>query len=147
MILETVGDNIPPQFHKYGMRKINEHIEGDITFGEEIQINDYQVRLPVIVNGKKMSVDDVNFIIEPHYVSGETLYQPHIFISDKLQYQGLGFGIYKAFIYEFGNIYSSHWCRTNNEAISAIFNKLEREPGITVERNNKYYFAYLKGPG
>lgn len=127
------------------MRKINEHIEGDIAFGEEIQINDYQVRLPVIVNGKEMSVDEVNFIIEPHYVNGETLYQPHIFINNKLQYQGLGYGIYKAFIYEFGNIYSSHWCRTNDKAISAIFNKLEREPDIAVEINNKYYFAYLKG--
>ena len=127
------------------MIKINEHIEGDITFGEEIQINNYQVRLPVIVNGKEMSVDEVNFIIEPHQVSGETLYQPHIFIADKLQHQGLGFGIYKAFIHEFGNIYSSHWCRTNNVEIPAIFNKLEREPDIAVEKNNKYYFAYVKG--
>lgn len=127
------------------MRKINESIEGDITFGEEVQINDYQVRLPVIVNGKEMSVDDVNFIIEPHYVAGETLYQPHIFIDERLQHQGLGYGIYKAFIHEFGNIYSSHWCRTNNVEIPAIFNKLSREDDITVEKNNKYYFAYLKG--
>ena len=127
------------------MKKINESIEGDITFGEEIQINDYQVRLPVIVNGKEMSVDDVNFIIEPHYVAGETLYQPHIFIDERLQHQGLGYGIYKAFIHEFGNIYSSHWCRTNNKEIPAIFNKLALEDDIVVEKNNKYYFAYLKG--
>ena len=120
-------------------------INSEITFGEEIQINDWQVRLPVIVDGKEMSVDDVNFIIEPHYVSGETLYQPHIFIDERLQHQGLGFGIYKAFIHEFGNIYSSHWCRTNNVEIPAIFNKLSKEDDITVERNNKYYFAYLKG--
>lgn len=127
------------------MRKINESIEGDITFGEEVQINDYQVRLPVIVNGKEMSVDDVDFIIEPHYVAGETLYQPHIFIDERLQHQGLGYGIYKAFIHEFGNIYSSHWCRTNNKEIPAIFNKLALEDDIVVEKNNKYYFAYLKG--
>ena len=127
------------------MRKINESIEGNITFGEEIQINDYQVRLPVIVNGKEMSVDDVNFIIEPHYVAGETLYQPHIFIDERLQHQGLGYGIYKAFIHEFGNIYSSHWCRTNDVEIPAIFNKLALEDDIVVEKNNKYYFAYLKG--
>ena len=127
------------------MRKINESIEGDITFGEEIQINDWQARLPVIVNGKEMSVDDVDFIIEPHYVAGETLYQPHIFIDERLQHQGLGFRIYKAFIHEFGNIYSSHWCRTNNKEIPAIFNKLALEDDIVVEKNNKYYFAYLKG--
>ena len=117
----------------------------NIDFGEEIQINNYQFRLPVIVNGKEMSVDDINFIIEPHNVGGETLYQPHIFIDDKLQHQGIGYAIFKAFIYEFGNIYSSHWCRTNNAEIISIFNKLSREEDITVERNNKYYFAYLKG--
>ena len=116
-----------------------------ITFGEEVQINNRQVRLPVIIDGKEMSVDDINFIIEPHFVSGETLYQPHIFIDEHLQHQGLGFEIYKAFLHEFGNIYSSHWCRTNNVEIPAIFNKLAKEEDITVEKNNKYYFAYLKG--
>jgi len=121
------------------------YTERNIEFGEEIQINNYQVRIPIIVDGKEMSVDEINFIIEPHYVGGETLYQPHIFIDKKLQHQGLGFQIYKEFIHEFGNIYSSHWCRTNNVEIPAIFNKLEKEPDITVERNNKYYFAYLKG--
>lgn len=129
------------------MMIINEStFHGEITFGEEIPVyKDRQVRLPVIVDGKEMSVDEVNFIIEPHYVAGETLYQPHIFIVDRLQHQGLGYAIYKAFIYEFGNIYSSHWCRTNDKEIPAIFNKLEREEDIAVERNNKYDFAYLKG--
>jgi hypothetical protein len=121
------------------------YIERQIEFGEEIQINKYQVRIPIIVNGKEMSVDEVNFIIEPHYVHNEVLYQPHIFIDEKLRHQGLGFQIYKAFIHEFGNMYSSHWCRTNNVEIPAIYNKLAKEPDITVERNNKYYFAYLKG--
>lgn len=125
--------------------RINESKVWDITFGDELQINNFQFRLPVIVSGKEMSVDEVNFIIEPHDVSGETLYQPHIFIDEKLQHQGLGFSIYKAFIHEFGNIYSSHWCRTNNKEIPAIFNKLALEDDITVERNNKYYFAYLNG--
>jgi len=120
-------------------------MDWNIEFGEEIQINDFQVRLPVIVNGEEKSVDDINFIIEPHYVSGETLYQPHIFIDRKLQHQGLGYSIYKAFIHEFGNIYSSHWCRTNDKELPAIFTKLSREEDIAVERNNKYDFAYLRG--
>lgn len=127
------------------MRRLFEAIGEEVTFGEEIQINDYQVLLPVIVDGEEMSTDDVNFIIEPHTVHGEVLYQPHIHIIPRLQHQGLGFKIYKAFIHEFGNIYSSHWCRTNNLEIPAIYDKLAREPDITVEKNNKYYFAYLKG--
>jgi hypothetical protein len=121
-----------------------ENTNWDITFGEEIQINDFQFRLPVIVNGREMSVEDINFIIEPHTVSGETLYQPHIFIEEKLQHQGIGYGIYNKFIHEFGNIYSSHWCRTNNAEIISIFNRLSKEPDITVEKNSKYYLAYLK---
>ena len=132
-------------FYKYSMRRLFEAIGEEVTFGEEIQINDYQVLLPVIIDGKEMSVDDINFIIEPHNVRGETLYQPHIHIAERLRHQGLGFKIYKAFIHEFGNIYSSHWCRTNNREIPAIYDKLAREPDITVERNNKYYFAYLNG--
>ena len=120
-------------------------MERVITFGEEIQINPYQFLLPVIIDGKEMSVDDINFIIEPHNVGGETLYQPHINICDRLQHQGIGYGIYKAFLYEFGNLYSSHWCRTNNKEIPAIYEKLAKEKDFVVEKNNKYYFAYLKG--
>ena len=46
--------------------------ETKIEFGEEKQINDYQFLLPVIVDGEEMSVDDVNFIIEPHNVRGKS---------------------------------------------------------------------------
>ena len=127
------------------MVRLYEAIGEEVTFGEEIQINDYQVLLPVIVDGEEMSVDDVNFIIEPHVVRGETLYQPHIHICDRLQHQGLGYKIYKAFIHEFGNLYSSHWCRTNNREIPAIYDKLAKEDDITVERTSEYYFAYLTG--
>lgn len=120
-------------------------MERNITFGEEIQINNYQFLLPVIIDGEEMSTDDINFIIEPHNVGGETLYQPHIHICERLRHQGIGYGIYKAFLYEFGNIYSSHWCRTNNREIPAIYDKLAKEDDITVERTSKYYFAYLTG--
>lgn len=127
------------------MKRLFEAIDEEVTFGEEIQINDFQVLLPVIIDGEEMSTDDINFIIEPHIVGGETLYQPHINIVERLRHKGLGYKIYKAFIHEFGNLYSSHWCRTNNLEIPAIYAKLAKEPDITVERNSKYYFAYLKG--
>ena len=130
------------------MRKFSdillESFDNGIQFGEEIQINDYQLLLPVIVDGKEMSVDDVNFIIEPHEVNGETLYQPHINIIDRLQHQGLGYRIYLAFIHEFGNLYSSHWCRTNDKEIPVIYDKLSREPGIKVIKTKDYYYVYLE---
>lgn len=50
---------------------INDEIK--IEFGAEKQINDYQFLLPVIVDGEEISVDEVNFIIEPHNVQGEII--------------------------------------------------------------------------
>ena len=130
------------------MRKFSdiilESFDNGIQFGEEIQINNYQLLLPVIVDGQEMSVDDINFIIEPHEVNGETLYQPHINIIDRLQHHGLGYRIYLAFLHEFGNLYSSHWCRTNNKEIPAIYDKLSREPDIRVVKTKDYYYAYLE---
>lgn len=126
------------------MRVIKESIysKDDVTFGEEKQINDYQFLLPVTIDGKEYSTDDINFIIEPHDINGKTFYQPHINIIEPLRHQGYGFRIYRAFIYEFGNIYASHWCRTNQVEIPAIYDKLSREPGIKVEKTSKYFFAY-----
>lgn len=124
---------------------IVESVNNDvITFGEEIQINDYQFLLPVIINGEEMSTDDINFIIEPHEIQGETYYQPHIHIINSLQHQGYGYEIYLAFLHEFGNLYSSHWCRTNDKEIPAIYDKLSREPDIVVQKTDKYIYAYLK---
>lgn len=117
----------------------------EITFGEETPMyGDRQSRLEVIVDGKVMDVADVNFIVEPHIVHGQTLYQTHIFIADELQHKGLGYNIYKTFVHEFGNIYSSHWCRKNNKEIISIFKRLATEPDITVEKTSEYYLAYLK---
>ena len=81
---------------------INDEIE--IKFGEEKQINNYQLLLPVIVNDEEISTDDINFIIEPHNVQGRSLYQPHIKIIPKYQHQGLGYKIFKTFLFEFGRI-------------------------------------------
>lgn len=119
----------------------------NIEFGEEIQINDKQVILPVIIDGNRMSTDEINFIIEIHNVRGEALYQPHIHITSRLQHQGLCYRIYKAFIYEFGNLYSSHWCRTNKEEMPKIYAKLAKEKDFECNYNDKYYFISLKDQG
>ena len=119
--------------------------ETKIEFGEEKQINDYQFLLPVIVDDEEMSIDDVNFIIEPHNVRGKSLYQPHIKIVPKYQHQGLRYKIFKAFLFEFGNIYCSHWCVVNKPVIFKILDKLGREPGVTrFERTKDYYYISIE---
>lgn len=116
----------------------------NITFGKEIQINNYQFLLPVIVDGVEMSTNDINFIIEPHKIGRELFYQQHIHIIEKFRHQGLGYRIYKSFIYEFGNIYSSHWCRTNHLEIPKIYEKLSKEKDFILIKTNKYFYVYLK---
>lgn len=116
-----------------------------IEFGKEIQINNYQFLLPVIVDGVEMSVDEVNFIVEPHNVGGKSFYQPHIKIVPKYQHQGLGYGIFKSFLFEFGNIYCYKWCTVNPVAIGAIFDKLKLEHGVThYEENKKFWFVSIE---
>ena len=126
------------------VRFINEGNDTGVTFGEERQINDYQFLLPVIVDGKEMDENDINFIIEPHTVGGKILYQPHIHIREDLRGQGLGTRIYKAFIYEFGNLYSHYWCRTNSLEIPKMYRRLSKNPDFRFIKTNKYYYIELK---
>lgn len=119
--------------------------ETKIEFGEEKQINDYQFLLPVIVDGKKMSVDEVNFIVEPHNVQGKSLYQPHINIVPKYQHLGLGYKIFKTFLFEFGNIYCWNWCVVNKPVIFKILDKLGKEPDVTIfEKTKDYYYISVE---
>ena len=132
------------------MRKLSnillESINDEITFGEEIQIEDKEaVILPVIINGKEMSIDDIKFTITPEYLDNKICYRPDILIREELRHQGLGYKIYKAFIHEFGNIISPDAYRTNKVEIPRIYDKLSREPDIIVERKPGGYYAYLKG--
>lgn len=122
-----------------------ESIDGEITFGEEIQIEDKEaVLLPVIINGVEMSTNDIKFTITPEYLDDKICYRPDILIREDLRHKGLGFKIYKAFIHEFGNIISPDAFRTNNLEIPKIYDKLSREPDIVVERKPGGYYAYLK---
>lgn len=122
-----------------------ESIDGEITFGEEIQIEDKEaVILPVIINGVEMSTDEINFTITPEYLDNKICYRPDILIRPDLRGKGLGFKIYNAFIHEFGNIISPDGFRTNNVEIPKIYDKLSREPDIVVEKKPGGYYAYLK---
>ena len=85
------------------MKKLSTIFENhniNITFGEEIQIEDKEaVMLPVIVNGVEMSTDDIKFSITPEYLDNKFYYRPDIFIKKELRGKGLGYNIYKAFIH------------------------------------------------
>ena len=63
-----------------------DHNNINITFGEEIQIEDKEaVMLPVIVNGVEMSTDDIKFSIIPEYLDNKFCYRPDIFIKEELR--------------------------------------------------------------
>lgn len=125
---------------------ILESVDDEITFGEEIQIEDKEaVILPVIVNGVEMPIEDINFTITPEYLDNKICYRPDILIRKELRGKGLGYKIYKAFLHEFGNLISPDAYRTNNVEIPKIYDKLSREPDIVVERKPGGYYAYLKG--
>lgn len=122
-----------------------DHNNINITFGEEIQIEDKEaVMLPVIVNGVEMSTDDIKFSITPEYLDNKFYYRPDIFIKKELRGKGLGYNIYKAFIHEFGNVICPDAFRENNVEIPKIYNRLAKEPDIVVERKPGGYYAYLK---
>lgn len=80
-------------------------IDDHVHFGEPVAINAYQVHMPVEIDGKEYTIDEINFIIEPKKVQGTQLYQPHIFIAPEFQKHGFCYRIFRAFIREYGNFY------------------------------------------
>lgn len=57
-------------------------IDDQVHFGEPVAINAYQVHMPVEIDGKEYTIDEINFIIEPKKssrcstVSATYLYRP-----------------------------------------------------------------------
>lgn len=124
------------------------NITDNIILGEPVAINGRQVKIPVSIDGKSYSEEEINFIIEPHNMGGTELYQPHIFISPDLQQHGFGYRIYRAFIREYGNLYSREYSVVNKTgAISKIYQRLAQEPDIDVaydrDGQGNYLIAYL----
>lgn len=134
------------------IKRLNEVKGGkyDITFRVEKMFQNFsmgftrQRQVIVIVNGEEMSVDKVNFIIQMHYINDATYYQPHILIAPDYQHKGLGYAIYAAFIRTYGNLYSQHWMRANNEEMPRIWEKLKSEPDIMVGEDENCYVAIRK---
>lgn len=120
-----------------------------VAFGEPKAINGRQVNIPVSIDGQNYSAEEINFIIEPHMMGGTQLYQPHIFIKPELQRHGFAYRIYRAFIREYGNLYSRAYSVVDKTgAIQKIYQKLAQEPDINIindtDEQGSYVIAYLK---
>lgn len=123
-------------------------IDDQVHFGEPVAINAYQVHMPVEIDGKEYTIDEINFIIEPKKVQGVQLYQPHIFIAPELQKHGFCYRIFRAFIREYGNLYNRAYVVVDRTgSINKIFQRLGQEPDINViydeDMQGKYLIAYL----
>lgn len=64
-------------------------------------------------------------------LTGNDLYQIHIFLADELQGLGLGYKIFKALVLTFGHIYSGKGREFNKNQLPKIFNRLNTESGIS----------------
>lgn len=116
-----------------------------VKFGEPVPFGPKQYKVPVNIDGVDFSYEEIGFLIEPHHVDGNELYQPHIHILPELQKQGFGYAIYKQFINEYGNLYSSQWCVTNETgAIRKIYERLAKEPNFGSIKEDGYIIIYLK---
>jgi len=60
----------------------------------------------------------------------------------KYRNQGLGFKIYKEFLYEYGNIMGYKKFRMNNAEIPAIYKKLANLPGVNMKKHGDDFFVY-----
>lgn len=123
-------------------------IDDHVHFGEPVAINAYQVHMPVEIDGKEYTIDEINFIIEPKKVQGTQLYQPHIFIAPEFQKHGFCYRIFRAFIREYGNLYNRAYVVVDRTgSIDKIFQRLGQEPDISVvydeDMQGKYLIAYL----
>jgi hypothetical protein len=91
----------------------------------------------VVVNNVEIPTQLVNIelqIVPIRISETNTLRLPqiHIILDESIRGHGVGTKLYKALINQFGGIYSSGGRRVNDESISAIYNKLSREPNIDV---------------
>ena len=130
------------------MRKLSEIIR--VEFGEAEPIEGLEmtdvVEIPVIINGKEYSTDEIKLDIEPIEVNNRgqniVLNRVDIHLKPEFRHKGYGYNIYKSFIFEFGNLFSPDVFRENDEEIPHIYTKLSKEPGIHIQRTNNFYFAY-----
>lgn len=107
-------------------------------------VDNYLV-IPIIVDGIEYSTDEVSFYVEPrtamdHGVK-KTIYRPDIKIKEELQHQGIGYKIYKEFLFKYGNMISVNALRENDNEIPRIYNKLSMEDGVNYIEDEKCIFV------
>ena len=117
-----------------------------VTLGEPVYPEDFPdpnaVLIPIILDGKEMSTDEISLLITPFEEDGQVLYRPDINLYKKYQRKGLGYQIYLEFLRQYGNLMSYNKFRINNIAIPKIYDQLSKEPGINVEKTSEGIFAY-----
>ena len=117
-----------------------------VTLGEPVYPEDFPdpdtVLIPVILDGKEISTDEISLLITPFEKDGQILYRPDINLYKWYQHQGLGYQIYLEFLRQYGNLMSYDKFRINNKEIPKIYDKLSKEPGINVEKTSEGIFAY-----
>ena len=127
------------------MKKLSESLITDgpysnstVKLGEPEDILDYPDpyarEIPIIIDGIEQSTDELNLIMTPFEKNGQTLYRLDINLYKKYRNQGLGFKIYKEFLYKYGNIMGYKKFRMNNAEIPAIYKKLANLPGVNMEK-------------
>lgn len=135
------------------MKKLSESLITDglysnskVKLGEPEDILDYPDpdarEIPIIIDGIEQSTDELNLIMTPFEKNGQTLYRLDINLYKKYRNQGLGFKIYKEFLYKYGNIMGYKKFRMNNAEIPAIYKKLANLPGVNMKKYGDDFFVY-----
>lgn len=127
------------------MKKLSESFENVmVEFGKPIR-DDYskyeRYFLPIILNGVEYPTDVLRFTYDVIESPNKTLYKVDIRLNPEFQKKGIGYQIYKKFLMEYGNIVSPISYRSNHVAIPKIYDKLEKEPGITRIKDPDYDFV------
>lgn len=84
-----------------------------------------------------------NSIVVDIQIINDSIYHPHISISDNMQRLGLGKKIYVALINDLGHLYTSNGRRQNKLVMDKIWDKLGDEPNISCVSNTNGKLCYL----
>ncbi len=111
-----------------------------IDFNEMGDDGRSMITLSVVFPFKTTATDGIVLKIE---LINDVLYQPHIDLDPVLQGLGLGYKIFRAFINQFGNIYTAI-ARVHNPNALKLFDKLKLDPNIESYDTSEYRLRILK---
>lgn len=135
-------DNIINILHNVNVNDIDFEVGKSEDYSIIPQIGNverYQI-YPVIHN-IEIPIDLINFNVEPRVIENETLYQVHLFLSEKIQHEHIGYKILYSFLMKYGNIYIGFGRLLNHNEMVGIINHFSRENNIkhayVKSKNNK----------